>query len=359
MTNEVHHVLQRLAELQSTGSFEVPSGVFPSFRLSFLSLLKRKDDNIFFTALILFTLSAHRSVMTVEEKNLYDSIREKALAAFSLYTSSPEGLRLYNFWQKKANAHFPGGNVLHRFKYFKLPDDIDDTALVWLVGGYTTDEIVALKNKVKEHAAYSKRIPYHVPVAYKGLKLYSSWFGKNMPIEVDACVVSNLLYLFLESKQDLNEWDEDNLSFLRKVIHSGDYLHHPFRISPNYAHPVIIYYHLVRLVARFPASFSSEKAALYRHFEVLKALTLPSMLQFALASSALRLEIPSKNIPLTGKTCTKNIWFRAGMMSTWENPLSHRLAPLPLFHLTFDCEAFALALKAEYFLLQRHERAAH
>src|SRR6478735_8180483 len=150
MKTEVYILLKRIADLQSPGSTQVPSGLFLSLRKSPLLPLKRRDDNVFFTALILFTLSSYLNKMNKEERELYEQIRLKAISAFSSYTSLPEGIRLYNFWQKKAQAHFPGGLVLHRFRYFKLPDDIDDTALVWLAGGYTTAEIHSLKNKVIE-----------------------------------------------------------------------------------------------------------------------------------------------------------------------------------------------------------------
>lgn len=353
MKTEVYILLKRIADLQSSGSSQVPFGIFHSLRVSPLLPLKRRDDNIFFTALILFTLSPYVDLMNKEERELYEQIRLKAKPAFSSYTALPDGLRLYNFWQKKAHAHFPGGLFLHRFRYFKLPDDIDDTALVWLAGGYATDEILSLKNKVQEHAAYSKREPYHVPASYKGLKLYSSWFGKNMPIEVDACVITNALYLFLESKQALNDADQDNLTFIRKVIQSKDYINTPFRISPNYAHPVIIYYHLVRLVTRFPEHFSSEKDLLIKQYEEVKRFVHSPLFECVFSSSALKLGLQTEKVGLLEKTSTEEAWFRAGMMSTWENPLSHLLAPLPLFHLRFTCEAFAYALNAEYFLLNR------
>jgi len=353
MKTEVYILLQRIAELQSATTIHSPSGIFHSYRkLSWLPL-KRRDDNIFFTALILFTLSSYTSLMNEEERALYERIRVNALRAFSYYTSLPGGIRLYNFWQKKSNAHFPGGLLLHRFLYFKLPDDIDDTALVWLAGGYTPDEIVLLKNKVIEHAAYSKRAPYHVADRYKGLRLYSSWFGKNMPIEIDVCVITNLLYLFLESKHELNEHDQDNLRFIKMVVQSGDYINNPFRVSPNYSNSVIIYYHLVRLVERFPEYFSEEHKQLIKQYEELKSLQLSPLYKCVLASSALKLRIPINEEGLLEKEATKDAWFRAGMMSTWENSLSHLLAPRPMFHLTFNCEAYAYALNAEYFLLKR------
>jgi hypothetical protein len=353
MKTEVYILLQRIADLQSTGTPLVSSGIFLSQRESALLPLKRRDDNVFFTALILFTLSSYTGLMNEEERDLYEQIRVNALGTFSSYTSLPDGIRLYNFWKKKDKAHFPGGLLLHRFRYFKLPDDIDDTALVWLAGGYSSDEITRLKIKVIEHAAYSKRVPYHVPSEYKELRLYSSWFGKNMPIEVDVCVITNLLYLFLESKQALNDHDEDNLKFIKGVIQSRDYINKPFRVSPNYAHPVIIYYHLVRLVARFPELFVEERRLLTEQYQELNQLQLLPLYRCVLSSSALRLSIPSGNPVLLNKAFTNETWFRAGMMSTWENPLSHALAPLPLFHLTFSCEAYAYALNAEYFLLKR------
>ena len=47
-------------------------------------------------------------------------------------------------------------------------------------------------------------------------------------------------------------------------------------------------------------------------------------------------------------------WFIAGMLTSIENPLIRRIAPLSLFHIRFYCEAYMKALYLEYKTEKRH-----
>jgi hypothetical protein len=80
-----------------------------------------------------------------------------------------------------------------------------------------------------------------------------------------------------------------------------------------------------------------------------------------LGTSLMRLGIAYENLPIKLKAFSpeKNVtyyWFRAGMMSTWENPICHLLAPCPLFHLGFSSKAYYLTLWYEYLVWCRSTR---
>jgi hypothetical protein len=148
-----------------------------------------------------------------------------------------DGLYTYNFWSTKPSRHFPNGLVMQHFKHFKLPDDIDDTSLIYLTKGYSNDDIDWLTSKLQKHTGDSL--------------VYSTWFGENMPIEHDVCALCNLMYLILESEKKLNAFDLATLQFLNDAIISFDFLNKTFWMSRHYATIPLIIYHYARLLGKF------------------------------------------------------------------------------------------------------------
>ncbi len=210
----------------------------------------RPDTTIFFSAIIAFTLQSIRGNCDLETQEKIDFIISKVVQNYPDFENK-DGLKTYNFWKTKPSKHFPNGYLFRHFEHFRIPDDVDDTAFVYLTSNPEKEEILWLKEKLKLHANGSKQWIRNTYPEYQKLKAYSTWFGKNMYIEFDVCVLSNLLYFIFKNDLPLNEHDEASLEYIRSVIATDRYLDVPFRCAHQYPRTPLIIYHVSRLIAAF------------------------------------------------------------------------------------------------------------
>lgn len=344
-------MLDLLLEIKSlqiqSNSAAYREGIFPSQRKYSISKTTYEDDNCFFTALIAFTLLRLKKYLSPEECNVVDSIKHEAQKAFSYYRNTKE--YTYNFWRTEKNAHFPNSKLFSKYDYFRLADDADCTALIYLVNSVSDYDTIYLKSKLLYHATTPAGISSNTLRHYRRLKLYSTWFGKNIPVESDLCVITNLLYLVFEKKLLLNEYDMDCIKFICSVIQNDEHKTQPFRIAPYYPKTSIILYHIARLmtIAKNPALLQLRQKLRKDIFQKLlenihpmeKIILNTSLMWLGETVSIQNLKMPEKrDFP----------WFIAGMLTSVNNPLTRVLAPLPLFHIQFYCEAYMKTLYMEY-----------
>jgi len=342
-------LLSNIKGLQATGNDTIYlEGIFHSQRKHIATGICHEDDNSFFTALIVFTLQRLTKYFSEDEIKLVEEIKNKALEVFPRYENK-KGEHTYNFWRLEKNAHFPNGNAFSKFDFLRLADDADCTALVFLAKGYSGDEISRLHNKVLYHAKLPVNISKNTLPHYRKLKLYSTWFGKYIPIEIDICVTANLLYLLFESKVILNDYDSDSIQFICSVIKNNEHKTQAFRVAPYYPKTSIIIYHISRLLT------VTTNSDLLQLKEKLKADIFQK-----LSEKVHPMERVILNTSLIWLGETENIdelqmpddinfpWFIAGMLTSINNPIASLLAPSPLFHLQFYCEAYMKTLFLEY-----------
>ena len=91
--------------------------------------------------------------------------------------------------------------LFRHFEHFRIPDDLDDTAFVYLTEAPTEKERLWLKDKLAQHANGTRQWIKNTYPEYRTLRAYSTWFGKTMYIEFDACVLSNILYCIFQYKR--------------------------------------------------------------------------------------------------------------------------------------------------------------
>jgi hypothetical protein len=348
-------MIQLLSDIQALQSKDndkiYPEGIFFSQRRHMVEI-RREDDNSFFTALIVFTLQRLKKYFSEEELKIADEIRSQARKAFPLYKSKKvEGT--YNFWRTEKNAHFPNGNIFSKFNYFALADDADCTALIYLVTGYSQDDIKNLHKKLLYHSSLPVKFSNNTLPHYRNMKLYSTWFGKNIPIEIDLCVIANLLYLIFESKATMNEYDLDCIKFVCSVINNDEHKTHVFRVAPYYSKTSIILYHISRLLTiadnpdllKLKAKLKADILQnLFGNIHPMERVILNTSLMWLGETKNIEgLEIPSD---------TKFPWFIAGMLTSISNPIAIMLSPSPLFHIQFSCEAYMKTLFLEYKILK-------
>lgn len=240
--NKTSNLLRQIANLQITKpNSHFPVGTFPSFRENKTLRYRRPDNNIFATASTIFILNEIKEKLPPNEQKIVEKLTQNAQSAYSLYQNK-DGLGTYNFWQTQPSRHFPNGKILNKLKHFKLPDDIDDTALIYLTKPHSKEQNLWLKEKLTQHTQLKNEPKRFV---------YSTWFGKNMPVEQDVCALCNLMYWVFENKLPLNEYDEATLGFLNDKILSEDFKKAPFQAARHYATTPLILYHYTRLIYKF------------------------------------------------------------------------------------------------------------
>ena len=362
MNQSLDQIIQKIAHLQDSANRKYfPEGIFESYRSNHFWRYHRPDTNAFFTASTVFTLNNIREKLSSDSQKLVEQITKKAVRSYDLFKNK-DGLNTYNFFQTNPSKHFPYGNILHRFNYFKIPDDIDDTAMIFLTKPHTIEQAKWLKNKLLRHSnGYHKTIKNTFP-EYQDLKAYSTWFGKDMYIEFDACALSNMIYCLLDYGLDLDQHGEDSVRYIQQVILSNQYIDQPFRVAHQYARTPLIMYHVMRLMNKFHIPeleicreklendilYYLKKKDLAEMDRIMLEIVAPRSVGRPAPEAAPQppegeLNSDSEISPLG----VRGHFFIAGFLTAYENPLLYKLASSPLFHIQWTCEAHCLALLAE------------
>lgn len=343
--------IDRIEALQSTGNALFPKGIFPAQRSNFMIGYRRPDTTMFFSAITAFTLQSIRKHCSAESQVQIDTIIALVTANYPDFQNK-DGLKTYNFWKTKPSRHFPNGRWFHRFEHFRIPDDIDDTAFAYLTSDPSQEELFWLKEKLMLHANGAKLWIRNTYPEYQQLRAYSTWFGKNMYVEFDVSVLSNMLYCILHYNLPLNAYDEASFEYIRSVIETRRYITAPFRCAHQYPRTPLIIYHVSRLMAAFkPDALLPVWEQLVNDTENLLKTTLNRMDRILLAISLIRLGHATERIPVedfSEKDFDGFYFFIAGLLTAYENPVLYRLSVNPLVHMHWTCEAHCWTLLAEY-----------
>ena len=352
----VPYFLQKISALQSPGTQHFPSGLFPAYRRNLFFGYARPDTTLFFSAIIGFTLQSLRDKLPPSEQKDMDLILAKIKKNYPDFQNK-DGLKTYNFWKTKPSRHFPNGYLFRHFDHFRIPDDVDDTAFVYLTDNPTPQDLLWLKDKLAQHANGPRQWIKNTYSNYRKLRAYSTWFGKNMYVEFDACVLSNILYCIFHYKLPLNQHDAHSLLYIRSVIETDRYRVEPFRCAHQYPSTVLIIYHAARLMAAFdPPALWPVKAKLIRDAKALLYSETRSMNKVLLATSLLRLQQYTPRIAVekfTEADFKGFHFFIAGLLTAYESPELYHLAAHKIFHINWTCEAHGWTLLLEYEMLFR------
>ena len=347
-------LITRIAALQSSGDAHYLPGLFPSQRLSNALPYCREDSNVFFTALTVFTLQELSAQLPPAAQALVAAMANKAHATYPHYRSR-DGQPTYNYYQTQPRNHFPNGRLLRRFTQFAPPDDVDCTTLIYLSDPSPTHEAAWLHRKLQAHANTVAGWASIGPATFRRRPIYSTWFGKYMPIEFDVSTLSNALLWVVRSELPFNEFDLASLEFIDWVITSGTYRRDPLGVSPYYATAPLIAYHAGRLAAEAP-QLAAARAALLRDLPALLAASPHFMDKLLLASTLRRLGAPAPHLLDPSWTLTelaqrsRGLHFCIAPLLNYYPP-TRWLARWRLSHIAWECPAHSLALVAEYLAL--------
>lgn len=326
------------------------AGTFPTFRRYGESLKLKKDNAIFFTGLIAFTLKEISPELNPEERIICDTIIHRAIRSYAHFANM-NGKPTFNFWRKEPPLVFPHSWFLNHFNQTNnLPDDLDDTSILWLSMNPSDSLTRLIKELMDLHANGEKAWIKNTYKRYRKLRAYSTWFGEKMPVDFDFCVLCNVLYFVHAYHLPLDLHDSASVELLRRMIVEKEYLKHPSYISPHYGRTPLLLYHAARLLGKFsipaldtlkPPLLKSAELA-YQHAD--------NWLDSVLLSTAI-LRLGGQPAPLpsleNGTVRHQFTFFVASFSAILPGQWKKILLPVPFIKYYYSCPAYRYALYLE------------
>lgn len=330
-------------------------GMFRSFRhYGNLHGKVKEDNNIFFTGLIAFTLTELQTRFHGEDSVLCQRILTSARSSFRHFRHS-KGRTTYNFWKTNPGIVFPNSRFLGLFKkWHTLPDDIDDTVIL-LMGMQAGDSTArAVKLLMEQHANTVRyRIRNTFP-KYRDIPAYSTWFGRDMPIDFDFCVLANALYFSHAYGMAGGRYDLASTTLLDSFIQHRAYVTHPAYISPHYARTPVLIYHIARLMGRFPiASLEKHRQQLIADAKEQLRVARNPMDKVLLSTSLIWLgsAIPALSFNDT-ETSEDFVFFMAGFNSLLPDPFKKIFSGYHVVTYYYRCPSYNKALMLQHLMLR-------
>ncbi|WP_151996346.1 MULTISPECIES: hypothetical protein [unclassified Imperialibacter] len=331
-------------EQQQARYLGLPLGCVPSVRSYPILKISRNDPNVFFPALIASKLQEWKHLMSSSQTERADKIVAGIVDTFPLYKSR-RGRMHYNFWPTNPDIPFPNGKVLHRFDFFRLPDDIDDTALVYSALSSDKPTVLSLQQDIDEHFLR------HYP---KQPRMYAAWLGDKMPWVVDACAMINLLSLFQHHKLLPTAFTGTSEAYLKDIILTKSYIKTPYEVAPYYPDSAVIAYHLAKWLSGDREKLEHLIAVFVSDIEALLATEWNDFKAMLYAISLLKLGVrPLREIELYRLEGDSYPWFYGSMLSAVKPSWLQKMGRFRLFHIAHSCPPWNHTLWVEYTLLKK------
>ncbi len=352
-------ILQSLLKEQAKPSSFTDKGVFLSERFHTSLKYLRPDNNIFFSALIVFTLQEIVQFFDPEDQESINTICNNIRKNYHLYKGKND-FPSYNFYKTDSvSSHYPNGKILCKFKHFKLADDADDSCIIALTQETSQQDKLKLHEALKKRANLQAKKSKRGPSLWQKQPVYGVWLGTpKMPIEIDVCVLSNIMY-FIENNQFPHSVHEKASYFiLLNCIDQKLYFKNPFEVSYSYPRASIILYHLTRFFSKFSVYISlKQKRELIADLRLAFQEAKHPMDQLLCSTSLLKLGEISPQLDYTVYTdsCIKSFgYFIAPIFGGSDSFLLKKIAPIQFFQLQFRCLAYYKVLLLENVSYQNH-----
>ena len=243
-----NHILNKIGELQIRHKDNFyHRGLFPSQRINKKENKIVDDNSIFFTGLISYTLKSVKDSLSKNDQTIIDSILSYSLESLKYYKNR-NGENTYNFYQVRPEENpFPNGRYFTKAEFKRVPDDLDDTSIIYLMQDSSDSLNYAIKKKMEKHAVVEKYTSTYSQ--FRKNKIYKTWFSSEMKQDIDICVVSNVLTLMFQKELTLSTVDTASIEFIKASIRQDLHLNKEYLISPHYQETSIILYHVARLIA--------------------------------------------------------------------------------------------------------------
>lgn len=356
----IPHLITKLASCQvGDGAPLFEPGMFPSERRHPFLPYRRPDNNIFYPALIDFTLSPLLDRMEPEDRGEVLRILKAIRANYPGYESTRQP-GLYNFYRTDPPDPYPNGYLLRHIKHFRLAEDADDTVMITSVREDVSEETIdSIREELVRFSNLGGQKLRHQLAKYASIPAYGVWFGTGaMPVEVDLCVLCNILYFSARVNRFGNAADRASLEFIRTAVVDGDIFEHPFLLSYYYPDPTVILYHVARLWSALPRPEkwlprTETIAAIQRRLGEVEGL-LPRIL---LHTALLKIGEPEPSrLEYTQPELATSIgefsFFIAPMLAGTSLGWLNKLAEQRLFQVDYSCPAYYYAVVLEYEVLR-------
>jgi hypothetical protein len=243
----IDFLLHRIESRQQQCPAFFIEGIFPSFiNASGKYKTRKKDNTIFFNALVTYTLKSRYNSFNPDQKIICDSIIARSQRASVYFKNKTRNT--YNFWRTDIPTRFHYSWWLPLLKgNSALPDDMDDTVLGLWLNDENKDSAEALHRLMAAYINHSPPLKTAYRV-YSYDSAYSTWFGKRFPVVFDVSVLCNVLAFVQQYNLPWTSADSASLGLIVKTIQRNDIVKHPAFVSPYYANTSIILYHLARLM---------------------------------------------------------------------------------------------------------------
>lgn len=342
---------------QSSGNEYFDKGIFPAYRNHSLSNKYWKDENLFFSEIILFTLGKYQHQLSQSQQQILDTLKKSVQNNYSKFKNK-DGFVTYNFWKTNPSKHFPNSPFFSKYRKFQLPDDMDDTSIAYLtMDSVNPMDLLLLKEEMINHTNQHRLQIKNIFKRYRSYQAYSTWFGKQMPIEFDICVLSNTLYMVHYFDLSLNHYDIESLNMLKDMILSKDHLKYSAYLSPNYKTNTLVLYHLSRFIADCnPEILKPLIPQLIEEIQLELLHTKSFMERVLLTSSLMRFGIRPKKHFLGKRTVFDQEFYAfyvANMASMLNDPFKRWLAKTKLLSINYICPAYNNVLLIENKMLYR------
>jgi hypothetical protein len=291
---------------------------------------KRTDNNLFSIVSTLFILQGFAPPY------LLKSLHKKITALYPAYRNK-DGRATYNFYPTTPSRHFPNGYLMQHLDHFRLPDDIDDTALVYLTQPADTENVSLLKSLCEE---FAQSFPDHS-------RRYTTWFGKTMPQEQDLCALINLLHLFAIHKTTPTETEKHTYTYLASALQNVR--QNPFELSRHYGSPALILYHYTRHLSSVPSPLSSYRPLLLKELLAQRKVEKVPMNVLLLETSLLKLGEARPPLPSFSPSEKAFHTFLGAPFAPYPYTLTKKWAALPAYQMFWHSKMHNLALQAEYY----------
>jgi hypothetical protein len=190
---------------------------------------------------------------------------------------------------------------------------------------------------------------------------YSTWFGEKMPIEFDFGVHANVLYFVQQYQLPWSAADSATLQLMTNIIKEKQYLSLANYISPQYARPAVLLYHISRLMALKPIpQLEDLKPSLIAETEKLLLASNLFMDQVLLSTSLLRWGVQPPTISLNKSKELSSlieddqfVFFLANIGSMFPNSIKNTAYKTGAFRFTYHCPGYNNLLLLENLVLQQ------
>ncbi len=242
---------------------------------------------------------------------------------------------------------------------------MDVTSIILLAANEPDSTVARVHRLMQDYANNNrKRIKSSLP-GYKYIKAYSTWFGKNMPVDFDFGVLTNVLYMIHKYQLPYTSADSASLEFLCKVVENRHYMKAAPIVSPSYNRTPVLLYHLSRLMAeiKIPA-LEKWKPQLIKIAKNIYNHANNSLDKIILSTSLMRwgVELPDDTITIKTNLETfaennKFIFFIANITSMLPRPFNTWLGKTGIGMFYYYCPAYNYTLLIENMIVRKRMKS--